>query len=219
MVVKLASQMALNLDGGRMNDVVNVSGEQPAVIDQLNLGFDVDQDRLLFRVGLSDNTELVLWLTRRITKSIWSWLKTSQEALLDEPVQVFTMNAQGGLEEVMPKIISAVKTSEPTLTESASIENASPAVDFKTEYRANRTPRLPAPMLAVSCRVVTDSPAQFVLEFGARNGQMANVALSLELKVAFTNMLQMACKEAAWDLSAPSSHFVAPQSSATQVLH
>lgn len=202
-----------------MNDVVNVSGEQPAVIDQLNLGFDVDQDRLLFRVGLSDNTELVLWLTRRITKSIWNWLKASQETLLDEPVQVFTMNAQGGLEEVMPKIISALKTSEPTFTESASTESTPPGMDFETEYRANRTPRLPAPMLAVSCRVVTDSPTQFVLEFGARNGQMANVALSLELKVAFTNMLQMACKEAAWDLSAPSSHFVAPQPNTTQVLH
>ena len=43
-----------------MTDAVNISGEQPAVIDQLNLGFDVDQDRLLFRVGLSDNTELVI---------------------------------------------------------------------------------------------------------------------------------------------------------------
>lgn len=197
-----------------MNDIVNVSGEQPAVIDQLNLGFDADQDRLLFRVGLSDNTELVLWLTRRITKSIWSWLKTSQETLLDEPVQVFTMNAQGGLEEVMPKIISALKTSEPIATESTQ-----PEMDFKTEYRANRTPRLPAPMLAVSCRVVTDRPTQFVLEFGARNGQIANVALSLELKIAFTNMLQMAFKEAAWDLGTPASHFVAPQSSAMQVLH
>ena len=67
-----------------MTDAVNISGEPPAVIDQLNLGFDADQDRLLFRVGLSDNTELVVWLTRRVTKSIWTWLKTSQEALLDE---------------------------------------------------------------------------------------------------------------------------------------
>ena len=206
-----------------MNDVVNVSGEQPAVIDQLNLGFDADQDRLLFKVGLSDNTELVIWLTRRITKSIWNWVKTSQEALLDEPVQVFTMNAQGGLEEVMPKIISALKTSTPQLHENLPegnlLETAQPGVDFKTEYRANRTPRLPAPMLAVSCRVVTDNPTQFVLEFGARNGQMANVALSLELKVAFTNMLQLACKEAAWDLSAVASHFVTPSANATQVLH
>jgi hypothetical protein len=58
-----------------------------------------------------------------------------------------------------------------------------------------------------------------VLEFSARNGQVANVALSLELKTALTNMLQMACKEAAWDLNAPSSHFVAPSSNTTQVLH
>jgi hypothetical protein len=74
-------------------------------------------------------------------------------------------------------------------------------------------------MLAISCRVLTDNPTQFVLEFGARNGQMANVALSLELKVAFTNMLQLACKEASWDLNAVASHFVPPSANATQVLH
>jgi hypothetical protein len=209
MAIKLAREMV-----DMMNNVGNVSDEQPAAIDQLNLGFDVDQDRLLFKVGFSDNTELVLWLTRRITKSIWSWLKTSQEVLLDEPVQVFTMNAQGSLEEAMPKIISALKTREPIATESIQ-----PEVDLKNEYRANRTPRLPTPMLIVSCRVVTDGPTQFVLEFGARNGQKANVVLSLELKIAFTNMLQLACKEAAWDLTAPSSHFIAPQSNAAQVLH
>ena len=203
-----------------MTDAVNISGEQPAVIDQLNLGFDVDQDRLLFRVGLSDNTELVIWLTRRVTKSIWSWLKTSQEAMLDEPVQVFTINAQGGLEAAAPKIISALKTSALNVESlQPPQEVAQPGVDFKTEYRPNRTPRLPAPMLAISSRVVTDNPTQFVLEFSARNGQVANVALSLELKAALTNMLQMACKEAAWDLSAPSSHFVAPSSNTTQVLH
>jgi hypothetical protein len=32
-------------------------------------------------------------------------------------------------------------------------------------------------------------------------------------------MLQLACKEAVWDLTAPSSHFIAPQSNAAQVLH
>jgi hypothetical protein len=206
-----------------MNDVVNASSEQPAVIDQLNLGFDADQDRLLFRVDLSDNTELVLWLTRRVTKSIWSWLKTSQEALLDEPVHVFTMTPQGDLEQATPKIISAMRSGTsnfvPELSQTLPLEGAQPEVDFKTEYRADRTPRLPAPMLAISCRVVTDSSAQFALEFTARNGQIANVALSLELKVAFTNMLQMACKEAAWDLKTPSSHFVAPQTNVTQVLH
>jgi hypothetical protein len=202
-----------------MNDVVNVLGEQPAVIDQLNLRFDADQDRLLFKVGLSDNSELVIWLTRRITKSICNWLKTSQEALLDEPVQVFTINAQGGLEEAMPKIISALKTSIPHLPEGGIVESGQPAFDCKTEYRANRTPRLSAPMLAVSCRVVTDSQTQFAFEFAARGGQMANVALSLELKVAFTNMLKLACKEAAWYLNAPGSHFVTPSANATQVLH
>ena len=64
-----------------------------------------DQDRLLFRVGLSDNTELVLWLTRRITKSIWNWLRASQETLLDEPVQVF-MNSSYELNGLLDVISS-----------------------------------------------------------------------------------------------------------------
>lgn len=203
-----------------MTDALNMTGEQPAVIDQLNLGFDPDQDRLLFKVGLSDNTELAVWLTRRVAKSILTWLKTSQEAILDEPVQVFTMNTQGGLEALAPKIISAIKTSATSLVEAVQNGlNTKPNLDFQTEYRANRTPRLPVPMLAISSRVVTDSSTQFVIEFIARNGQVANVALSLELKAAFTNMLQMACKEAAWDLNTPSSHFVVPSSNTTQVVH
>jgi hypothetical protein len=133
---------------------------------------------------------------------------------------VFTINAQGGLEAAAPKIISALKTSALNVESlQPPLDAAKPEVDFKTEYRPNRTPRLPDPMLPISSRVVTDNPTQFVLEFSARNGQVANVALSVELKVAFTNMLQMACKEAAWDLNAPSSHFVAPSSNTTQVLH
>jgi hypothetical protein len=188
-------------------------GEQPAVIEQLNLAFDTDQDRLLFKVGLSDNTELAVWLTRRTAKSIWTCLQGSQQAS-DAPVQVFTMNAMGGLEETSPQLMSAQKITPVSLMESAT-EN----VDFKTQYQSNRVPRLPEAMLANSCRVITDSPTQFVIELGSRAGQVVNIALTLELKIAFGNMLQLASKEAAWDISLHSSHFITPQASGAQVLH
>ncbi|NBQ85190.1 MAG: hypothetical protein EBU03_03575 [Methylophilaceae bacterium] len=192
---------------------VDVSGVQPAVIEQLNFTFDTDQDRLLFRVGLSDNTELSVWLTRRIAKSIWGWLQTSQSSF-DEPVQVFTINAEGGLEEIQSNIISAIQANPAALAQNTSVN-----MDFETQYRGDRVPRLLLPLLAVASRVVTDSASQFVFELSARDGQVVNIALSLELKVAFTNLLQMAFKEAAWDIQAQSSHFVTPTVSTSQVLH
>ena len=196
-----------------MTDNVNVSGGQPVVIEQLNFSFDTDQDRLLFRVGLSDNTELSVWLTRRIAKSIWGWLQTSQSSF-DEPVQVFTINAEGGLEEIQSNIISAIQANPAALAQNTSVN-----MDFETQYRGDRVPRLLLPLLAVASRVVTDSASQFVFELSARDGQVVNIALSLELKVAFTNLLQMAFKEAAWDIQAQSSHFVTPPVSTSQVLH
>jgi hypothetical protein len=201
------------MENVQVTDNVNVSGGQPAVIEQLNFTFDTDQDRLLFRVGLSDNTELSVWLTRRIAKSIWGWLQTSQSSL-DEPVQVFTINAEGGLEEIQSNIISAIQANPAALAQNTSVN-----MDFETQYRGDRVPRLLLPLLAVASRVVTDSASQFVFELSARDGQVVNIALSLELKVAFTNLLQMAFKEAAWDIQAQSSHFVTPTVSTSQVLH
>ena len=196
-----------------MSEIVGQVGAQPAVIEQLNLAFDADQDRLLFKVGLSDNTELAIWITRRIAKSISAWLQGSQAAV-DLPMQVVVMNAQGGLEEVTPKIMSAS-----AMSPEAILQSAAPNLDFSTQYQANRTSRLQAPMLATACKVLSDNATQFVLEFTAKEGINAQVSFNAELKIAFGNMLQLATKEAAWDIGVQNSHFVTPQMSSNQVLH
>lgn len=196
-----------------MSEIVGQVGEQPAVIEQLNLAFDAEQDRLLFKVGLSDNTELAIWMTRRIAKSIFAWLNGSQAAL-DAPMQVMVVNAQGGLEEVGSKVMTASAITPETL-----MKTAAPNLDFSTQYQANRTARLQAPMLATACTVLSDNATQFVLEFSAKEGINAQVSFNAELKLAFGNMLQLASKEAAWDIGVQNSHFVTPQVSANQVLH
>ena len=188
-------------------------GEQPAVIEQLNLAFDAEQDRLLFKVGLSDGTELAIWLTRRIAKSISAWLQGSQ-TLTDGPMQVVVMNAQGGLEQLGGKIMSA-SAIKPEILNQAS----APSLDFSTQYQSNRVSRLETPMLAIACKVLTDNATQFVLDFSAKDGINAQVSFNAELKIAFANMLQLASKEAAWDMGVQSSHFMASQASSAQVLH
>ena len=188
-------------------------GEQPAVIEQLNLAFDAEQDRLLFKVGLSDGTELAIWLTRRIAKSVSAWLQGSQ-TLTDGPMQVVVMNAQGGLEQLGGKIMSASAITPETL-----MQASAPNLDFSTQYQSNRVSRLETPMLAIACKVLTDNATQFVLEFSAKDGTNAQVSFNAELKIAFANMLQLASKEAAWDMGVQSSHFMASQASSAQVLH
>ena len=56
------------------SDISNLQGKAEAAIQQINLGYNVQQDRLLLKVGLADNSELLVWLTYRITKQLWQML-------------------------------------------------------------------------------------------------------------------------------------------------
>jgi hypothetical protein len=196
-----------------VTEIVGQATEQPAVIEQLNLAFDIEQDRMLFKVGLSDNTELAIWMTRRIAKSISAWLQGSQAAV-DASMQVLVMNAQGGLDEVGAKIISAS-----SITPEALMKTSTQNLDFSAQYQPNRKSRLAEPMLAIACKVLTDNATQFVLEFSAKDGINAQIAFNAELKIAFGNMLQLASKEAVWDIGVQASHFVPPAVTSSQVLH
>ncbi len=196
-----------------MTEIVGQASEQPAVIEQLNLAFDLEQDRMLFKVGLSDNTELAIWITRRIAKSISAWLQGSQAAV-DASMQVLVMNAQGGLDEVGAKIMSAS-----AITPEALIKTSTQNLDFSAQYQPNRKSRLAEPMLAIACKVLTDNATQFVLEFNAKDGINAQIAFNAELKIAFGNMLQLASKEAVWDIGVQASHFIPPAVTSSQVLH
>jgi hypothetical protein len=196
-----------------VTEIVGQASEQPAVIEQLNLAFDIEQDRMLFKVGLSDNTELAIWITRRIAKSISAWLQGSQAAV-DASMQVLVMNAQGGLDEVGAKIMSAS-----AITPEALIKTSTQNLDFSAQYQPNRKSRLAEPMLAIACKVLTDNATQFVVEFSAKDGINAQIAFNAELKIAFGNMLQLASKEAVWDIGVQASHFIPPAVTSSQVLH
>ena len=185
----------------------------PAVIQQLNLAYDADQDRLLLKVGLTDNSELAIWLTRRIAKSIWTWLHGTH-VTEESALQVFTMNAQGGLDNISPQLMTPQQVSAESL-----VNSATPNIDFKSQYQENRTPMLDAPLLAVTCEIVEDTQTQFVLDLSARDGKRARVALSMELKIAFANMLQLATKEAGWDINLQGRHVMAPQATSQHVVH
>ena len=59
--------------------------QNEAAIQQINLSYSVEQDRLLLRVGLADNSELLVWLTNRFTRLLWQLLNGEANIQLLHP--------------------------------------------------------------------------------------------------------------------------------------
>lgn len=159
-------------------------------IEQINLGFNDQEDRLLLKLGLIDKTEIAVWITRRICKTMWALLQGAQVTLLPS----VTMASPPAITpdsktEVMESFAREV-------AEQKAIEH----MDFKSEYVTNRQNLTDEPMLAIQCTVISAEEQLPHLELQCKNGQAVKIALSNELVHAMTNMMQLATREAGWDL-------------------
>lgn len=167
-----------------------------AAIQQLNLGYDTEQDRLLLKIGLSDDSEITVWLTRRVVKSLWNLLQQAgvpsmamTEAFGDQPA------AEGN-----PK-------------------KSNTQVNYADAYQSRHIARLNEPMLAHDCNLITAPDAPTSLELKSRSGAMMKIVLSGELTQALGHMLQLATKEAVWDIGFATSRIVMKETSTRPVLH
>lgn len=192
-----------------------------AAIQQLNLGYDGEQDRLLLKIGLSDDTELSVWLTRRLVKLMWALLQ------------------QSGVPSIAMTEVISEPSSKPSATQ----------VNYADAYQLRTVSRLVEPMLANDCYML-DADEKFgpqaketkagaesrassqalgtaeiisaehkSLQLKAKNGSMMKIVLSAELTQALAHMLQLATKEAAWDIGFASHRIVMRETSARPVLH
>ena len=165
----------------------NTSADQTkeAAIQQVNLGYNVEQDRLLFKIGLSDNTELLVWLTNRITKMIWQLL--NNETSLPSAISIDANAAPQQAVAQFKQELQAVQTLE--------------KLDFKTEYQPRNVIRNDAALLATKAITIATENNKTTLEMVCYEGMTVRINLNQELIIAVCNMLQLACKEAAWTLS------------------
>jgi hypothetical protein len=168
-------------------------------IQQLNLGYDKEQDRLLFRVGLSDNTELALWFTYRFSRDLWVALNTEAHV----PVAETFANED---------VSNAVQQFQ---QEAKAIE-ALQKMDFATEYTPREALRSGGVLLALNFTLSDDAKHLNIACFEAL---AVNFNLTPDLVLAICNMLQLAAKEAGWELTTPVPAFVMDASSASKVLH
>lgn len=170
-----------------------------AGIQQLNLSYDKVQDRLLFRVGLSDNTELALWFTYSFSRELWAALNA--EAHLPEAKRYANVEVSENVEQFQQE-----------LEATEALED----LDFETEYAPREAIHHDGVMLATGLTLSGDAKQ---LDITCLEGLVANINLTPELLLATCNMLQLASKEAGWELVAATPSIMIEDASAPTVLH
>jgi hypothetical protein len=155
-----------------------------AAIHQINLGYNAQQDRLLLRVGLNDNTELLVWLTYRIAKTIWNLLNGETNMPSATSIQAETPPQQ------------AVEQFKQEMQVADTLQK----MDFATEYQPRPEVRNDGAMLATSALLLGVEGKLPTLEMPCLEGLTIRMNLNQELIIAMCNMLQLAAKEATWPI-------------------
>ena len=158
-----------------------------AAIQQINLGYNTEQDRLLLRVGLADNSELLIWLTNRITKQLGQLLNGESNLPTATSIQ-----AESPPEKAVAQFMQEIQAAE-TLQK----------MDFVTEYQPRKEVVNNGAMLAIGLVLVAYQEKIPTLEIPCLEGVTVRINLTQELILALCNMLQLSTKEAGWDIGLP----------------
>jgi len=173
------------------NPISPEASKPDAVIQQLNLGYNVQQDRLLLRVGLSDDTELMLWITYRVARLMWQLLNGETHLPTADSIQP----------DVAPASAVAQFKQEAQATESLS------KMDFTTKYQPRKGIRNDGALLAIELKLSGDAVKH--LDVVCLEGITVGVNLPPALILALCNMLQLSVRESGWNISAkPMSQIV-----------
>lgn len=170
-----------------------------AAIQQLNISYSAQEDRLLLKIGLSNNTELDIWLTRRIVKAMWILLEQTHQV-----VSVAVEKTSVVAKEMMETFVA---------------ETAARTHDYSAEYKAREVMNQGTLFLVHQVNLNRPPNQPSSLEFVCTNGQTANIVLNKELSAALVNMLQMVTKEAHWEVGFGESSQTSNVVQSSNVLH
>ena len=153
-----------------------------AVIQQLNLGYNSQQDRLLLRVGLSDDTELLLWITYRIARQMWRLLSGDTHLPTADSIQ--------------PDMPAASAVAQ--FQQEAQATEALKQMDFATKYQPRKEVRNDGALLAIDLKLSGDTIRH--LDVVCLEGVTVGINLPPALVLALCNMLQLSVRESGWNI-------------------
>lgn len=189
-----------------MTEQTSQAPQTNMTIKQINLAYHRDQDRLLLRVGLDNDTELVLWLTYRIARAMWGLLNGATNL----PLTKSTQKTQAPLTAV-EQFHQEVKVAD-TLSK----------LDFVTEYQPPKEKFNQAELLATAVNMTESESESKALEITCLDGMNIRLNLNQDITLAICKMLQLTCKEADWSMGgdqSASATLVITDSKTKQVLH
>ncbi len=169
-----------------------------ASIEQLSISYNAVEDRLLFKIGLSNNHELSVWLTRRVAKSL--------SELFDKT-------------PLATAIAETATQQNSHIAQEMSKNAVSQNLDFSTDYQPRKPIQTGQSLLVHQCQILTPQDQAMNLDLLCTNEQNVNLVLNDELLMALTNMLQRAISQANWDFFSTDSLLIPNLVNANYSLH
>lgn len=153
---------------------------RPMQLHQINVSYDIQQDRLLLRFSTTDQVEYRMWLTRRLLKGLWPGLVGLMQ------------NTPMARQQVAPEAKKAVVEFQR--------EQALAQTKFGTQYEGQK-PALPGEsMLVWGLRMRPNPNGGHDIEFLPKEGPGVQIRLQDAMVHALAKLLQDALKPTDWDL-------------------
>lgn len=168
-------------------------------IQQLSVNYHTAEDRLLLKIGMSNNYEVTAWLTRRVAKLLLILL--NKTPLTTTPV---------------PADYAARK---PQIAQEMTKNAVSQKLDFSTQYQARKPAQPDKNFLVYKCQIEQNSTQNLCLELLCTNKQSIKLVLNDELLMALVNMLELSTRQADWDFSVPNAMLMPSPDNTKRVLH
>lgn len=153
-------------------------------IRQLQIGYNIDNDRLLVRVNSTDGSEIRFWLTRRLVSRLWPTLLKTSEAV--------TLAALGRGADVMGEARGMMT--------GMARESALAQSDFDTPFdsQASKLPLGAEPLLITRVDLAPQDKGSLRIAF--RHSEQVGVEMNMNHKVlhAFCNLMQREVEKADW---------------------
>lgn len=167
-----------------MTDQIPSETPKPdAVIQQINLGYNAHQDRLLLRVGLSDDSELLLWITYRIARQLWQLLSGETHLPTADSIQ--------------PDALAASAVEQFKLE--AQTAEALKKMDFATKYQPRKEIRNDKALLAIDLKLSGEGVKH--LDIACIEGVTVGINMPPAMVLALCNMLQLSMRESGWNIN------------------
>lgn len=158
---------------------------QQQSIQQINLSYDQQQDRLLMKTAVSQEQEVQLWITYRVAREIFRVL--NREAHLPVSAQPLE-NPQSPIE--------ATRQFE---QEAEAVEQLD-HLDFATAYQQRPSMLSEQVLLVVEARFISINDQLHNMQLVCANGVNVNMGLNRQLVLAISRMLMIASQDAGWTL-------------------